>query len=374
MSTASFQNLPAHWRYALAAFLAARLMASAVAAMAMSTIPANVVVPAGTWVKQAWSPLGELLFGVWERSDALWYLFLAQEGYQATGGSTAFMPLYPFLIRILSYTGLPPLICALLISNVALVCALASLYRLAERDFGTPVARRAVWYQALFPASFFLLAPYTESLYLALAVGALESARDQRWGRAALLAALLAGTRTVGILMLLALIVERPPWRKAGWLLLVPLGLAATSLLQYQATGDPLAFLHSQGGWQRQFHWPWMTLAEGLRQAVHYAASPDGGIFLFEAAATLYALLLASARLPASYSVFAWSALLVPLCTPYPGNMLMSMPRFVAVLFPLHVALAVQVRNRDTDALVKAVMAGLYGLALGLYVGSRNMF
>lgn len=349
-------------------------MASAVAAMAHTTIPANPVVAAGSYAKQAWSPLGELLFGVWERSDALWYLFLAQDGYQASGGSTAFMPLYPFLVLILSLTGLPPLVAALLVSNVALVCALAGVYRLAELDFGAPAARRAVWYQALFPASFFLLAPYTESLYLALAVHALLKAREGRWREAAVLAALLTATRTVGILMLLALLAERPPWRKAGWLLLVPLGLGVTSLLQYQATGDPLAFLHSQGGWQRQAEWPWMTLAQGLQQAVVFAGSADGGVYLFEAAAAVYAVVLACARMPLSSTVFAVSTLLVPLCSPYPGNMLMSLPRFVAVLFPLHMALAAQVSNRDTDSLVKAVMAGLYGLALGLYVASRNMF
>lgn len=381
MSIASLKHLPASWRYALAAFLAARVMASAVAAMAWTTVPANPVVPADSYMKQPWSTPGELLFGVWERADALWYLHLAQDGYQATGGSTAFMPLYPLLVRILSYTGLPPLICALLISNAALLCALAALYRLAELDFGAPAARRAVWYQALFPASFFLLAPYTESLYLALAVGALLAARQGRWRDAALLAALLAATRTVGILMLLALatefLIRRPPWRQALWLLLVPLGLLAVMAVQHAATGDPLAFMHSQGGWRREPEWPWRTLYEGLRQAVAYAASPDGGIYLFEAAAATYAVALAVGalvELPPSYSVFLWTTLLVPLCSPYAGNMLMSMPRFVAVLFPLHLALALQVRNRDTDSLVRAVMAGLYGLALALYVGSRNMF
>jgi hypothetical protein len=78
--------------------------------------------------------------------------------------------------------------------------------------------------------------------------------------------------------------------------------------------------------------------------------------------------------MPASYGLFTWTALLVPLASPYAGNLLMSLPRFVAVVFPLHVALAGSVRNRDADALVRALMAGLYGLATGLYVASRNMF
>lgn len=372
------RRLPPAWRHALVAWLALRLLASAVAAMAWTCVPANPVVPAGTYARSALSVSGELFLGVWERSDALWYLDLARDGYQPGGGSAAFMPLYPALIRALSGLGLPPLAAALLLSNLALLAALAGLYRLAERDFGPAVARRAVWYQALFPASFFLLAPYTESLYLALAVGTLLAAREGRWPLAGLLGGLLAATRTVGVLVVLALAVEfvqqGTPRRKLGWLLLVPLGLAGVMAMQHAATGDPLAFLHSQGGWRREPAWPWLTLLHGLKQAWDFAAAPDGGIYLFEAAAALYAVALAWRPLPASYLVFTWATFLVPLCSPYAGNALMSVPRFVAVLFPLHVALAVHVRSRAADDVARAVMAGLYGLALALYVGSRNMF
>ncbi len=387
MSSAStcLRRLPPCWRHALVAFLAARLLASAVAAMACTTIPANPVVPAGDYVKASRPGPGELLLGVWERSDALWYLHLARDGYESAGGGTAFMPLYPAGIRALSTAGLPPLLAALLLSNGAFLVALVGLFRLAERDFGPGVARRGVWYQALFPASFFLLAPYTESLYLALAVWALLRAREGRWTQAGILGALAAGTRTVGILVLLPLALEfwlarrresGPGLGQGTALLLVPLGLGAVMLVQWTATGDPLAFVHAQDGWQRTFRWPWLTLAGGLGQAAQFAGVESGGIYLFEAAAALYAVLLglATTRMPASYGLFTWSALLVPLASPYAGNLLMSLPRFVAVLFPLHLALAVRVRQRDADSVVRALLAGLYGLAASLYVASRNMF
>ena len=360
-------------------------MATAVAAMALTTIPANPVVPAEGYSRTLYSRAGELLLGAWERSDALWYLHLARDGYQPAGGSAAFLPLYPALIRVLSHLGLPPLPAALLLSNLALLVALAFLYRLAEADFGAAVARRAVWYQALFPASFFLLAPYTESLYLALAVGAFWMARQGRWGAAGLLGGLLATTRTVGVLALVPLAVEfvaarrrgqGAPWPQALALLLVPLGLGAVMLVQGAVTGDPLAFAHAQDGWQRQAAWPWATFLGGLAQAAQCAGDGDGGIYLFEAAAALYAVGLGvvTLRMPAFYGLFAWMCLLVPLASPYPGNLFMSLPRFVAVLFPLHVALALKVRHRDADALVRGLMAALYGLATGLYVASRNMF
>ena len=39
---------------------------------------------------------------MWQRWDALWYQHLAEAGYQAGDGSTAFYPLYPFLIKVFS--------------------------------------------------------------------------------------------------------------------------------------------------------------------------------------------------------------------------------------------------------------------------------
>lgn len=361
-------------------------MASAVAAVAWTCVPANPVVPAGGYAGARLSPVGEIFLGVWERSDALWYVHLALDGYGAAAPSAAFMPLYPGLIRALSWSGLPPLGAALLVSNGAFLLALVALFRLARRDFGPEVARQAVWYQALFPASFFLLAPYTESLFLALAVSAVLTARQGRWKWAGLLGGLLAATRTVGILILPALLIEFLAARRRGcgaswpqilWLGLVPVGLLGVTLLQAHATGDPLAFLHAQDGWQRQFAWPWWTLWGGLRQGFEFAGGADGGIYLFEAAAALYALVLGVGllRMPACYGTLAFLSLLLPLVAPYPGNLLMSLPRFVAVLFPLHLVLARWTSARPgAEALVRTLMTGLYGLATALYVVSRNMF
>ncbi|MGI5845263.1 MAG: mannosyltransferase family protein [Candidatus Xenobium sp.] len=378
--------MPDCWRQALLVFLSVRIMASAVAALAWTCVPANPVVSAGGYAGTRLSPVGEILLSVWERSDALWYAHLALEGYGAAAPSTAFMPLYPGLIRALSWFGLSPLGAGLLVSNVAFLLALVALFRLARRDFGPEVARQAVWYQAIFPASFFLLAPYTESLFLALAVGALLTARQGRWRWAGLLGGLLSATRTVGILILPALFLEflsarrrghGAPWLQVLWLGLVPVGLLGVMLLQAQATGDPLAFLQAQDGWQRQFTWPWLTIWGGLRQGFEFAGVADGGIYLFEAMAALYALVLGIGllRMPACYGTLAFLSLLVPLLAPYPGNLLMSLPRFVAVVFPLHLVLARWTSARPgVEALVRTLMTGLYGLATALYVASRNMF
>ena len=43
------------------------------------------------------------------------------------------------------------------------------------------MAKRAILYLAVFPTAFFFLAGYTESLFLALALGSLYAAYKQKW-------------------------------------------------------------------------------------------------------------------------------------------------------------------------------------------------
>ena len=58
---------------------------------------------------------------------------------------------------------------------------------------------------AFFPAAVFFGAPYSESLFLLLAVGAFYAARTGRWAWAGACAGLASGTRSAGLLLLLIL-------------------------------------------------------------------------------------------------------------------------------------------------------------------------
>src|SRR5438132_1071276 len=81
---------------------------------------------------------------------------------------------------------------------LAAVLALAVFYRLAAFDVGKDVASRSVIYLGLFPTAFFLYSAFTESLFLALAIGAFWLGRQGRWPLAALLAFLCGLTKVQG--------------------------------------------------------------------------------------------------------------------------------------------------------------------------------
>ncbi len=60
---------------------------------------------AGSWEELIYKgPFADLV-SFWQRWDALWYQHLAQSGYHAGDGSTAFFPLYPLWFSPLMSVG-----------------------------------------------------------------------------------------------------------------------------------------------------------------------------------------------------------------------------------------------------------------------------
>jgi Gpi18-like mannosyltransferase len=188
------------------------------------------------------------------RWDAVWYLRVADSGYGGSEARAAFFPLYPLLVRTLATPfGASPaalLVAAYAVALGAFLAALNLLYRLVALELGPPLARPALLLLAVFPAALYFGAPYAESLFLALSVGAFYAARTGRWAWAGACAAAAAATRNSGVLLMLPLAIvwwssrERDA-RGAAWLLLAPLGLGAYALYLGLAEGDALLFLHA---------------------------------------------------------------------------------------------------------------------------------
>jgi hypothetical protein len=75
------------------------------------------------------------------------------------------------------------------------------------------------------------------------------------------------------------------------------------------------------------------------------------------------------------YLVYAAASLLLPLSDPLPGRPLLSMPRFVVVLFPAFWVLALAVeRRRLPESLVTGAFAAGYGILALLFVNWWHIF
>ena len=213
-----------------------------------------------------------------ERQDAAWFLRIATGGYAAGDGSAAFFPLYPMAIKVLAWLpGVGPLGAALFISNACFLGALVVLHGLTRLEgMSAAVARTSVLLIAIFPTAFFFLAPYTESPFLLLSVSAFWFARRDRWAMAALMGALAALTRSIGLVLVLGLAVEAIQRTREDGRPLVPrlaasAAVAAGPALYFLYWGvvhqDAMAPFEAQESWQRVFTFPLATLVQAGRFA-----------------------------------------------------------------------------------------------------------
>jgi hypothetical protein len=369
--------------YCLWVFLAVRIGLCLLSVAGSTLIPALKPVQVPGWHVAPVSAGWHNLLTATEREDALWFLRLATSGYSPSDGSAAFFPLNPQLIRIVAWLpGVGPLGAALLISNGAFFAALVLMHALGRLEFDEAIARKAVLFLAIFPTAFFFLAPYTEAPFLLLSLATFWFARRDRWALAALAGALAALTRSIGILLLPALAVEAfVQWRALGRTLaprlLAALAVAMGPLLYFAYWrvhfDDALAPIHAQKGWQREWTFPTTTLWDALR-----LANRLGSYWLVDllVVGVIVVAVIAGIRvLRLSYLTYAGLSLLLPLLDPFPPRPLLSMPRFVAVIFPAFwvIGRAVE-RRRLPDALVVGVFAAGWSLCVVLFINWHFIF
>lgn len=376
-------------RYSLKVFIAVRLGLLILGLVAVELFPPLKPVSVPGWRAHPLPDPGwQNAFTSFERFDALWFLRIASAGYRAGDGSAAFFPLYPLAIRSVSWVMAGhPFGAALLVSNASIAGGLCVLYALTASERSIRTARRTVLFVALFPSSFFFFAPYSESLFLLLAVTTYWAARSRRWAAAGAAGALAALTRNVGVVLAPALLVEAFHQRAegrgsalpgVGAAVAVALGTLAYLAYWWAKVGDWLAPLAQQANWQRTFSWPWATLADGTRDALQYLGTPNGGYWLIDwlivvpvVGASVFALF----GYRPSYSVYLWGGLLVPLSFVFADRPLMSMPRFVPPLFPAFWALAeLTERWRVPQKAVAAAGAAGLGLLVVLFVNWYYIF
>jgi Mannosyltransferase (PIG-V) len=345
--------------------------------------------------------LGNLLAAPAARWDAAWYLVIAHFGYRPdlsafTSSRTAFFPLYPLGLSVIAHLGVPPVLAGVLLSLGALAIALYGIHRLTTlelphsrrspigRSDAGEVARLAVMVTAFAPMAFYFSAVYSESLYLALSVGVFWCARQGRWAWVGVLGALAAATRSTGLVLLLPAVMlylygpreDRAPdflalarWRPRYrlrrdllWLGLVPAGLGLYMAYLALDGGDALLPFRAQGVWGRHFAGPYLGVWDGVKAAFEGARqllSLQRGHVYFPVAGgspfinaghnlMLLAFLLVAIpaivgvlrTLPLAYGVYVIAALAMPLSYPVASQPLMSLPRFLVVLFPLSIWLA----------------------------------
>jgi hypothetical protein len=322
---------------------------------------------------------------LWNRWDAPHYLSIARDGYQTVGEDRfliVFFPLYPLAIRLVSLLVVNELLAAFIVSGVASLAAALLLRRLALLDGTAEFASRAVWFLLIFPTSYFLQIGYTESLFIALILGAFLAARHERWALAGCLGALACLTRINGLLLLPAFAVEvallyraRGQFRREWlWIGLPVVGILGYLLLNRVVYGDPLQFLHYQREhWYKSFDWPWNGIGGSVR-SIGWRTPADAQLVgvqetLFIALGFGGAVATALLLRP-SYAIWMFGNWLLFTSTAF----VLSVPRYTLTLFPLYLLFARLAAGR-TWFLILTVWSLLFmALFVTLFVQGRWAF
>ncbi len=290
-------------------------------------------------------------FTLWSAWDAPHYLRLAEVGYRGEGSPgddplfIVFFPAYPAAVAVAHVVLRDLVLAGLTVSFAAAVAACYLLHRLVCLHSDRTTADRAVLLLLAFPTAFFLFAPFTESLFLVGALGAVYAARTGRWPLAAAAGALASGARVVGIAVAPALAFQalREPGsaaartRRLAWAGASAAGLAVYLGINQVVHGDPLHFLEVQREhWFQHRVWPWVPvqdawdgLADGVTGDLRFIL-----ISRLVAVAGIVAVLVLGARhLPRGDLVFVCVAFGITMS----ASWLISLPRYALALYPLFV-------------------------------------
>ena len=224
------------WQIAVAVTAALRVFYTAMAAAFMPFLhPDPALIHSNALTENLPAPHGlhYALLGIWERFDTLWFLRIAEHGYDRPM-AVIFYPLYPAAIRLVSGL-MPAMAAALLVSTVAAFFFFWGLLRLAGGELSEVGRLRMLLLVSVWPTSFVLFAGYAESLTLALVVWAIvfargsgrESGRKVRWEAAAACGLLAGSARPSGVLVFipLAMMALRSRQVRSLVVALTPLGL-----------------------------------------------------------------------------------------------------------------------------------------------------
>ncbi len=300
----------------------------------------------------------------WYRWDTVHYLVIARLGYGKFQFSTAWPPLYPFMIKLLSIGIKPAVLASLIATGIATLLYFILFYTYIRRTRDPETARGALFWVTMFPTSFFLYAGYSESLYLVFAVAVLLAARSGNFLQAGLLAALATLARHQGILLTIpiAIYAFKKYFRslnKDAPRLLLHLTSTSYPLICFSLFAVYVKF-GLQYPWEIQIQeiywgsravWPWVSLWNDLQTAFNYFVNKEGFFqmsCLIDPVITLMVMILlviGRKHLDLAENAYSWATIILFLSRETGLGQTMSLSRFMLSVFPVFILMPVLLKG-----------------------------
>lgn len=287
--------------------------------------------------------------------DAPHYLYLADFGYKPNLLSNAFYPLFPLLIRFFGFVFLNNhFITGLFLSIFFTIAAIVFLYQTVREFYDESTALKTCLLLLAFPTSFFLGLIYSDSLFLMLATALFYfELKNKKWPYL-LCAFLLPLSRPIGIFVMAAVAFKIVREDKENRLKKITefslsslLGLVTYFIIMKISTGDMFSGFEAQNYYYRSksvsnlFH----PIDWFLNNFVYIKLSfnnPFTG-FLDRFSFLIYLIFLIDSRrfLPRYFWIYL---LVLGLVSGMSGD-LTSFMRYIVVLFPIFIAIAIRFKS-----------------------------
>lgn len=279
--------------------------------------------------------------------DGKHFLAIADSGYTERL-QYAFFPLYPLVVnvisKVLNISLLSAGISVNLISSFGIIYFFIKiLEKLKEADYV-----KTIIFFLIFPTSFYLLAVYSESIFLLFTLMAFYMIFEKKllWGVA--FAALAASSRVVGVAAALAVITEIFISNKNSsdriFSFFALSGFLIYCLYLFLTFNNPLYFLVSELNWDRVITLPGKNIWETNLYLAYYGLDGSYYTIFLDLLFSIFGIgfgLRAIRFLRPSLYIYTILCLLIPLTT----SILLSFPRFLIVIFPIFILVG-RIRNR----------------------------
>jgi hypothetical protein len=323
-------------------------------------------------------PLIAVVQSRWSQWDVFHYSYIATHGYPKGGdgdNAIVWLPLYPFLVRLVMLLGLGVHAAEMLVSNLSSIAAGVILYQLARQDDQPEVAWRAAAFWTIFPTAYFFVTGYSEGVFCLLVFGSILALRRYGLVPAGAIAGLATATRLTGMALLPAIAFEagRPLLKTriglrsllTGTLavVLVPAGFAVYLLINLRVYGNPFYFgIIEKTHFFEQVSLPWDGVPGAIGFLVTGAHAWDrltlGAAQLLAAATFFVVAAAAMIKQRAADAAFMWTFAVLNTAIGF----WIGEPRYLLAAYPLFILL-----GRIRSPVVQSLLVGVFLSAMVVF-------
>lgn len=285
----------------------------------------------------------------WQRWDTTHYQAIATRGYTAFDTALFTPPLYPTAMWLFAPLFLNnELAAGLFISSLSFLGCLIVFHSLSLLEFADEDnAWRVIKYFSFFPTAFFLIAAYSESLYLLGVLLCFHSIKKNNWAWAGIFGGLAAFTRLPGALIIIPLL-----W--ASWHAVKTAGYKAWLAPALTAMGagifplyvwihlklSPLAIFKAQNERGGYLTLPGRNIFEAVLRIIRGQLVWENVMELSFTLFLIVMVVLAWKKLPRIYGIYAVTMTLFFLSRFGSPQPLVGMARYTIEVFPIFFILA----------------------------------